>query len=414
MKQISQVMQPPYKAGLLRARVVDARRRFGWLVTGLTPRKLANAALAATDFAAKREVMRAWPLVVKIDISPLCNLHCTVCVHARPSESSSEELKGQTFRPDARMSVAQFRQIIEEIAGKTMAVSLYYVGDPLMHPNLDEMCGIARDAGLNSHISTNFSFRLSDERIASIVTSGLTHLTVCVDGLSQETYGRTRVGGRVALVLDNLERAVRCRARLGRRYPRVEVQYLKYQHNVDELPEAYRRFAALGVDQLTEMWGDLHNYTDLSPGQFEVLGPKADRAVPLCLWPYFYLQIKYDGDVVPCVNYRMGPQYSTVGERRVLGNVFATSVWDVWNSPSYRALRRFVSRPARVREEPGLSATFCDGCPQIFETHVDRRLRRGYEHRWEELYQIDRRRRVTRIAEPVDSRGSGTAVVRAT
>jgi MoaA/NifB/PqqE/SkfB family radical SAM enzyme len=191
---------------------------------------------------------------------------------------------------------------------------------------------------------------------------------------------------------------VRCRRRLGRTFPRVEVQYLKYQHNAHEVAEAERRFGALGVDEFTEMWGDLHNYTDMSPGRYEVVGPKADRAVPQCLWPHFALQIKYDGDVVPCVNYRMGPQYSDVGERRVLGNVFETSVWEVWNSPRYRALRRLVARPTRVRAEPALSKTFCDGCPQVFDTHIERNLRRATEHRWEDLYQIDSRRRVVRVA----------------
>lgn len=399
MKRISQLMQPPYSIGSLNARLVEIRRRLAWVLPDSTPAKLANLAVASAQFALGHEVMRAWPVVVKIDISPLCNLRCTVCVHARPSENSSDELKGQSFSSTARMTVGQFQRITDEIAGKTMAVSLYYVGDPLMHPDLDEMCRIARDARLNSHISTNFSFTLSDARIASIVTSGLTHLTVCVDGLTQESYGRTRVGGRIALVLDNLERVVRCRRELGRSYPRVEVQYLKYQHNVGELAAAWRRFADLGVDQFTEMWGDLHNYTDLSPGRYEVVAPKPDRRIPQCLWPYFTLQIKYDGDVVPCVNYRMGPQYSSVGERRVLGNVFATSVWSVWNSPEYQALRRFVSRPKRVEQEPGLGETFCEGCPQIYVTRIERNLRRANAHRWEDLYEMANRRRVVRIAD---------------
>lgn len=297
------------------------------------------------------------------------------------------------------MTVAQFRRIIDEIAGKTMAVSLYYIGDPLVHPDLDEMCGIARDAGINSHVSTNFSTNFSfksDARIESIVTSGLTHLTVCVDGLTQESYERTRVGGRIAVVLDNLERVVRCKKRLGRAFPQVEVQYLNYQHNVNELAAASDRFIALGVDQFTEMWGGLHNYTDMSPGQFEVIGPKASKRVPQCLWPHFALQIKYDGDVVPCVNYRMGPQFSTVGEQRVIGNVFQTSVWDLWNSARYRALRRIVSEPTRVDGESALAETFCNGCPQILDTHIEQNLRRGNEYRWEDLYEMDDRKRVVR------------------
>jgi MoaA/NifB/PqqE/SkfB family radical SAM enzyme len=160
----------------------NIKRRQGWLLENLTPGKLLNLFIAGIQFLLKREVMRAWPVIVKVDISPLCNLQCTVCVHAHPASSGSEELKGQHFRADQKMSLAQFKRITDEVSGKSMAISLYYLGDPLVHPDLDAMCRIARDAKLNSHVSTNFSFNLSDERIRNIVQSGLTHLTVCVDG----------------------------------------------------------------------------------------------------------------------------------------------------------------------------------------------------------------------------------------
>jgi MoaA/NifB/PqqE/SkfB family radical SAM enzyme len=398
MKNIYQSMQPPFKEGSLQARMSDIHRRWAWLIPGLTARKLANLCLAIFQFLCKNEVMRAWPVIAKIDISPLCNLRCTVCVHALATENSPAELKGQTFNPNAKMTLEHFQLIVNELAGKTMALSLYYAGDPLLHPDLDEMCRRSRQANLNTHVSTNFSFKLSDARIASLVESGLTNLTVCVDGLTQENYERTRVGGNIALVLHNLERVVQHRNSLGRKYPLVEVQYLKYQHNLCELEAARQRFDTLGIDRFTEMWGDLHNYTDESPGQYEVLAPKQNRLIPQCLWPHFSLQIKYDGDVVPCVNYRMGPQNSTEGESRVLGNVFRHGIWEVWNSVQYRALRRTVSNPQRVNQEPALACTFCDGCPQIFDTEIEQNLRRGNEHRWEDLYAMNDRQQVIRIA----------------
>lgn len=390
-------MQPPYQAGWVVRRLVDFRRRLVWLLPGLTVRKAFNLLMAGGEFLLRRERMRAWPVIVKIDISPLCNLRCTVCVHARPGPASATELSDQRFAPDAFMTVDQFARIIREIAGNTIAVSLYYIGDPLMHPDLDQMCRIAHDTGVNSHISTNFSFRLTDERLESIVESGLTNLTVCIDGFSQETYSRTRVGGQIALVLSNLERVLLCRTRLKKAFPRIEVQYLKYQHNLHELEDARARCAGIGVDQFSELWGDLHNYTDMSPGQVAVTGPKKNRAVPQCLWPHFALDIKRDGDVIPCVNYRMGPQHTPGGEKRVLGNVYDTSVREVWNSGRYQALRRLVSRPERLNREPELSTTFCDGCPQVFDTAIEQNLRRGSAHRWEDLYRRDERGRVERI-----------------
>ena len=376
-----------------------ANRRHGWFIENLTPRKLLNLLVASTQFVLKHEVMKAWPATVKVDISPLCNLHCTVCVHARPTEKSGSALKAQDFDGRQKMRLDQFEQIINEVSGKTMAVSMYYLGDPLVHPDLDAMCRIAWHAGLNSHVSTNFSFALSDERIASIVTSGLTHLTVCLDGLSQEKYGRTRVGGRVDVVLDNLERLLQYRREMGRTYPRVEVQFIKFQHNVDELEDAVRRFRALGVDQITDFWGSLHNYTDFITSHDMPLEPQERRSLSQCYWPHFALLIKYNGDVIPCCHYRIDAQYSGPRDQRIVGNVFESSVWDVWNSAEYQALRRVVANPERVRQETGLAQTFCAGCPRIFETDAAEYVRGAEAHRWEDLYMIDEGQRVVRRLE---------------
>jgi MoaA/NifB/PqqE/SkfB family radical SAM enzyme len=380
----------------------NVSRRLGWFVEHLTLRKVANALIACTQFILKHEVMKAWPVIVKVDISPLCNLQCTICVHARPTESSSAALKAQTFSGNQKMRLDQFKRIVDELSGKSVAISMYYLGDPFVHPDLDSLCRMASDAGLNSHVSTNFSFVLSDQRIADIVTSGLTHLTVCVDGLSQETYGRTRVGGRIDVVLGNLERLMQCRRKLGRRYPRVEVQFIKFQHNVDELQEANRRFRALGVDQIVDFWGTLHNFTDFNSDQDAQLTPKKDKRLPQCYWPHFALLIKFNGDVIPCCSHRLESQYSKLGDQRNVGNVFNTSIWDVWNSRQYQALRRIVSNPGRIEKEIGLTRTFCAGCPKIFDTKIDRLVRTGDTYRWEELYTLDDRSRVVRkpAAEP--------------
>lgn len=141
---------------------------------------------------------------MKIDITPLCNLRCTVCLHAEPR--GNPDLEKQRFHARQKMTIEQYRRIIDQIRHQTSGVSLYYVGDPLMHPDFEQMCRIAADARLNTHISTNFSFLLSDERIKRILTSGLTHFTVGLDGLTQENYQRTRVGGRIHWVLSNLRR----------------------------------------------------------------------------------------------------------------------------------------------------------------------------------------------------------------
>ncbi|HST57887.1 MAG TPA: radical SAM protein [Longimicrobium sp.] len=371
-------------------------RRQAWITDHLTPRKAANLLLAGTQWALRHEVMRAGPVVAKVDISPLCNLRCTVCVHSTPSEGSSPLLAQQRFRGEQRMSVDRYREVVGQLSGRTAAVSLYYLGDPLMHPHLEEICDATREAGLNAHVSSNFSFDLPDERLRALLDSGLTHLSVCVDGLTQETYGRTRVGGRIDRVLDNLDRLLRLRRESGRAGPRVEVQYIKFQHNLHELEVARARFTEAGVDQFTDFWGSLYNYTDFDDGRVRVAGPRPAGWAPRCMWPHFALLVRYDGDVIPCCTHRIGMQYTEDADRRAVGNVFDQGVWEVWNSPAYRALRRLTANPRRAAREPALAATFCEGCSRVYETDHDRHVVRADRHPWEDFYAHGPRGRVVR------------------
>ena len=312
--------------------------------------------------------MRAWSTVLKIDVSPACNLRCTTCVHARQSGGSC--LEKQYFHPDQKMSVEQYRRIIGEIRGKSVAVSLYYQGDPLMHPDIDQMCRIARLAGLNVHLSTNFSFPWIDERIWRHPESGATHLTVCVDGLSQEKYERTRVGARIDWVLFNLERICSYTKERRLRYPKIEVQYLLFDHNKDEAKPALRAFRWLGVEHVVFKKGATFSYNRLPVTRLQ--GPKGNRWFPRCLWPHFFMVVKYNGDVIPYCWYRIQEQYSQIGDPRPLGNVFQSNVSEVWNSLAYRQLRRLVSNPAKAATEPGSKNSFCHGCPQIFYVTIIR------------------------------------------
>lgn len=383
----------PRAHGLVRS----LKRRLSWFVGNLTARRLTNLVTASAQCVLKRERVASQPVFLRIDISPLCNLKCTICVHA--DANGNPDLEKQDFRSSQRMTLQQYRRIIDEIKDTATGVSLYYLGDPLLHPDVDEMCRIGSAARLNVHYSTNFSFALSDARIRRIVTSGLTHLTVCVDGLSQEKYSMTRVGGRIDWVLSNLRRVCQYRKTLGRQEPLIEVQYIKYQHNLDELEEARRLLLGLGVDQVHELWGGLHNYTDRDPGNYTVFAPKKDRWLSRCHWPWFFMQLKYNGDVIPCCCFRLGHQYTRTDDPRCLGNVFETSVSQVWNSVAYQEVRRLVSSPRLAASDPSLQSNFCEACPRLFDTdYTQKTCRLGKDHSFQELYTIGVNGRPTRRA----------------
>ncbi|HMA47553.1 MAG TPA: hypothetical protein VKP11_10185, partial [Frankiaceae bacterium] len=61
-----------------------------------------------------------------------------------------------------------------------------------------------------------------------------------------------------------------------------------------------------------------------------------------------------------------------------------------------RQLRRLVNDPTRTRADPSLAATFCHGCPTVFETDAAEHEYVADAHRWEELYTLDAGGRVVR------------------
>lgn len=277
-------------------------------------------------------------------------------------------MDAQLFTKSSRMSVDQFAAIVAQLKGRVLAVSLFYYGDPLIHPDLDVMIRIARDAELAVHITTHFSYPLQAERIRQLVDAGLSHITVAVDGASQETYGVTRVRGRLDLVLRNLKMLVDYKREQGLSLPYVEVQHLQFPHHAPGEKEAVRRMVmAMGVDHWKcsiglryDASGDLYNVVDDDPAapEGEAL---PNRPLPRCHWPYSSAVIKFDGDVIPCCLWRVGQQYAPGEATRALGNIFETPLAEIWNGPGYRVLRRRVSHPA---EGPG-AASFCDGCPKL-------------------------------------------------
>lgn len=351
------------------------RRRLAWLHGRIAWRAAVNLIRSGTALALQRERAGPIPPMVKIDISPVCALACPACLHADPAGRNRPLLDRQSFHAGQRMTIAQFAAIIDQIRNHALAVSLYYYGDPLTHPDFAELVGIASDAGLSTHASTHLSYRLTDAKIAAIVESGLTHLTVTVDGATQASYGVTRVRGRLDRVLENLQRIAEAKRIRKRAHPEIEVQYLRHPHHpLDEGERVEQIVRALGAETYSsyngayfDVDGDLYNAVDTDIGAEHPGAPKGPSLIPHCHWPYTGTVIKYDGDVLPCCKWQEAQQYSG-GDPRAVGNVFETPLRAIWNGDSYRRLRRLVRNPAAATASGETRGSFCEGCPKLFAT----------------------------------------------
>lgn len=330
-----------------------------------TVTKACNLAKTFYAYVTRQSVAHYYPPVLKIDLSPLCNLHCPVCVHASPKDNSNL-LAQQHFDSDHMMSVADFKKIIDEVKGKTQAVYLYLMGEPFMHPHIVEMSEYANAAGLNVLVSSHFSFKFPDKKIAEIARSGITHLELSIDGATQDIYEVTRIGGKLDYVLDNLQRLVAYKKAHQLQYPKIEVQCLTFDHNRHQVPELKRMVMSLGIDMFTTEDGDVGSWAEMAAENFNITAPKEDKLVPACQWPYAAMVIKYNGDAIPCCLFNMGKEFSKdPAQSMALGNVFKDGVMKVWNNDAYQTVRRYVSKPTLVTTEKSLEQNFCYGCPQV-------------------------------------------------
>ena len=78
---------------------------------------------------------------IYIEITNSCNFNCSFCF--------------TTSRTTKFMSVDDFRTICERIRPFTNYIYLHVLGEPLLHPHIEDFLQIAQQAGLNVNITTN-------------------------------------------------------------------------------------------------------------------------------------------------------------------------------------------------------------------------------------------------------------------
>lgn len=318
---------------------------------GLTPRKAANAALRLAAFVAGRPAMGGVPIHIKVDVAPQCQLRCPICLHGAMDDEERKTIP----KP---MALETFSRLVDQVRGRTIAMSLYNLGEPLFNKALPEMIRYASGAGINTYITSNFSIPLSDAKLAELAGSGLTLLIVAVDGISAETYGQQRVKGRWEVIDDNLRRFVAMR---GARGPRITLQYIVFKHNRHEVPRVRPYCVELGIDDVLIFEGATTPWlTQFAPRAG--WQPRARKRVPHCSWPFVSALVGPNGNVYGCCHYRMDENYLRQSETRPLGNILETPLPEIYASEAYRTARRLVKDPAGHGPEPG---HFCHGCPVI-------------------------------------------------
>ncbi|MDP4289844.1 MAG: radical SAM/SPASM domain-containing protein [Bacteroidota bacterium] len=324
------------------------------LLTCLSFKKGVNIFKLAISYRVSRFRTRpfqsGYPYAMSVEVSTTCNLHCTEC----PSG-----LRMFT-RPTGKIDFAFFKQIIDQVRGHLLYLTLYFQGEPYLHPHFPELVRYAHDRGIYTATSTNGHF-LTEEKARETIRSGLDRIIVSLDGLDQETYAAYRVGGDVERVKNGIRNLVMAKKECRSKSPYVILQFIVFAHNKHQI-EAVKAFGAeVGVDEVQIKSAQIYDFDkgdnslidDNKYSRYERTGDGAwhiKSRLPNRCWRLWTTCVAtWDGMIVPCC-------FDKDADHR-LGDLREDSLQQIWEGEPYQLFRKRVFANRR-------QITICRNCSE--------------------------------------------------
>jgi hypothetical protein len=318
-----------------------ARRLRGGMRDRYALRRMLNFYLNKIEMKVGRTNLRSYPYELCIDVTNKCNLHCPYCPTGR----------GEQGRGRGNISYELFRNILDELGPYVYQLELFNWGEPFFNRELPQLIAYATERRIETIISSNLSFPLSDDYVHAVVRGGLTYLAAAVDGADQQSYEIYRRGGRFDLVLDNLRTFVRIKRELQSPTPRICWQYLVFAHNEGRVDEARHLATGLGLDDFAVRAGLYDDPTwaprgDYGAGYLEVHPNR-------CTWLWKKAVFHWDGGFASCCQgFHQHDDFDT----------FQPGAFRrMWNNDKFVAARRIWTEP----HSPLPEGHFCTQCDKV-------------------------------------------------
>jgi putative metalloenzyme radical SAM/SPASM domain maturase len=178
--------------------------------------------------------LRAFPSKLFIETTTRCNLGCIMCVKQTQGAGMIEgDISPATF--------AALTPVFPHLE----ALVLNGVGEPLIHPGLEDFIRLARSSmpaegwvGFQSN-----GLLLTDHRALSLVEAGLDKICLSIDAASPAMFRNVREGGELLAINRAFAAMAAAKKRLSRPELQVGIEFVAMRSNLGELP-ATLRFAA--------------------------------------------------------------------------------------------------------------------------------------------------------------------------
>lgn len=280
----------------------------------------------------KKAKITGLPTSITIEPTTACNLGCPEC----PSG-----LK-QFTRPEGNLKQEFYKSVIDQAYKKSFYLNFYFQGEPFINPNFLEMVAYAESKKMYTATSTNAHF-LNDATAKKTIESGLSRLTISIDGTTQETYESYRKNGSLEKVITGTKNVIKWKKELKSKTPYLIFQFLVVKPNEHQIDDAKKLADELGVDEIrfkTAQLYDFENGNELMPSieKYARYKKQADGTYRLknkllneCWRMWSSCVITWDGKIVPCCFDK--------DAKHQLGDIAKTDLQQIWTSAPYNNFR---------------------------------------------------------------------------
>ena len=198
------------------------------------------------DFSAPPKPRPAMPAILVVEPTVKCNIRCNNDACRPNNEASIRTRDSDMLRFEA------FTAVIDQLAPGLKHVYFFNYGDPFVHARAEDMLLYLRRQCPDVRVvtSTNGIPLAKAGRAEKLVEACVNTIVFTIGGVTQESYARYHVNGKVDLALAGLRRVAEARNAAGQQDMSIVWRYLLFHWNdsVAEVEEALRIAKELGVD----------------------------------------------------------------------------------------------------------------------------------------------------------------------
>ncbi len=260
------------------------------------------------------------PHVHQIEPTNYCPYSCMMCPRTN-----------HMTRDTGFMQLDLYRKIIDEIDTfqepiRSKEIELFHFGESLIHPRLPEMIAYASGKGLNMVLSINPP-SLNRKKIHDILDAKPSKIILSLDGHDSTSYRKIR-GKRADYdkALENIKILLAYHKKIKSEIKLI-IRMIEFNLNTAYTEKFKMQWQREGLDV------EIREFFPWTKKEMVKLGKvRKWRPYMPCPFPWQYVAIQYNGDVVPCCR-----DYN--GVNRIM-NVKDHTLKEIWNSEKYASFRR--------------------------------------------------------------------------